>query len=96
MGSTSQQSTKKDEGFDITLERGLSPSDLTNFLIANDITTPATRTAIISAMKEAGILSLDKNREYQIDRRGIYFASAYQFFEENDIELSIDLKKKIN
>jgi len=82
------------EGFDISLERGLTPSQLTDFLIDNDITTPATKTAILSAMKEAGIVSLDKNRKYQLDRRGIYFASAFEFFDENEIETSIELKKE--
>ena len=84
-----------DEGFDISIEKGLSPLDLTKYLVENDITTPATRTAIISAMKEAGVLSLDKDRKYQLDRRGIYFAGAYGFLAKHKIETSIELKKKI-
>ena len=62
-----EESYYSDEGFDISLEKGLSPLDLTKYLVENDITTPATRTSIISAMKEAGILSLDKDRKYQLD-----------------------------
>lgn len=46
-------------------------------------------------MKEAGIISLDKNRKYQLDRRGIYLAAGYKYFEETGIETIIKLKTKL-
>lgn len=78
------------EEFDITVaDRGISPEDLTMFLIKNDIGTPATRTAQLNRLKNAGIIQLVGDR-YLVDSRGLYFVSATQLLEEKDIPLVLD------
>lgn len=78
------------EEFDITVaDRGITPEDLTVFLINNNIGTPATRTAQLNRLKNAGIIQLVGER-YLVDSRGLYFVSATQLLEEKDIPLVLD------
>lgn len=86
-----------DDEFDIVIaNRGISPENLTEKLITNHIGTPATRTAQLSRLKNAGVIQLVKDR-YLVDTRGLYFVSATQLLEEKDIPLvlnQIELVKK--
>ena len=90
-----EQQSYSDLEFDISIITGISPIELTTYLTTNDIATPATRTSILSSLRQAGIITLSKDRTYKLDTRGLYFASGYDYLLENNIA-GIDLKRKIS
>lgn len=84
-----------DKEFDIKLgERGLSPEELTVYLIDNEIGTPATRTAQLSRLRNAGVVNLKKDK-YLIDSRGLYFTAATIVFDTKEIPTILDQIKKV-
>ncbi len=60
---------------------GTTPSDLIKYLNRNNISTPATRTAQLAELKQAGIITLI-DKHYVIDKRGIAFKAAYDYYNE--------------
>lgn len=84
-----------DKEFDIKLgERGISPEELTVYLIKNEIGTPATRTAQLSRLRNAGVINLKKDK-YLVDSRGLYFAAATIVFDAKVIPTIIDQIKQV-
>ncbi|MBA7500244.1 hypothetical protein ES704_02999 [subsurface metagenome] len=87
--------TYNDEEMNITVRtEGKTRENITDYLISEKIATPATRTVMLSQMKQAGIISV-KDSLYQLDTRGIIFASAYEVLKQKSFT-AIDLKRKLD
>ncbi|MFX0172350.1 MAG: hypothetical protein ACFE9L_10545 [Candidatus Hodarchaeota archaeon] len=79
--------------FDIKIKRaGVSPSMLIHELNDKNISTPATKTAQLTELKQAGIISL-VDKTYILDKRGITFKAAYDFYKEYSFD-AIYLKQE--
>jgi len=74
--------------------RGRKKEELTDYLIKNNIGTPATRTSMLRELKEAGIVS-KQDDIYQLDTRGLIFASSYEVLKKRSFT-AIELKRKID
>ena len=83
-----------EDKFDIAIKReGTTPAMLIKYLNANNISTPATRTAQLTELKQAGIISL-VDKHYILDKRGITFKAAYDYYSEYSFN-AIDLNNRI-
>ncbi|MHA2243895.1 MAG: hypothetical protein ACXADY_02910 [Candidatus Hodarchaeales archaeon] len=83
-----------EDQFDIKIRRkGTTPSDLIKYLNRNNISTPATRTAQLAELKQAGIITLI-DKHYVLDKRGIAFKAAYDYYNEYSFN-AIDLNNRI-
>lgn len=83
-----------DEQFDIHVRReGTTPSLLIHKLNDRNISTPATRTAQLAELKQAGIVSL-VNKQYVLDKRGVAFKAGYDYHREYSFD-AIELNKQI-
>lgn len=87
--------TYHDAEMNITVRlEGQTKEDITDYLISENIATPATRTVMLSQMKQAGIISV-KDSVYQLDTRGLIFAGAYEVLNEKSFT-AIELKRKLD
>lgn len=81
-----------DDQFDIRLgeKRGITPESLTVYLTKNKIGTPATRTAQLARLKNAGMITLQNDR-YVLDQRALYLVSAHKVLDELQLLEQYDL-----
>lgn len=90
-----EQAKFSDKEFDIEIaKRGITPERLTNYLTTERIGTPATRTAELSRLKQAGIISLKEGR-YILDQRGLYLVATLRVLEEENVPTAKQLTVKI-
>ncbi len=83
-----------DDQLDIDVKKqGKTPQELTEFVIKNNINTPATRTLQLAELKQSGVVSL-VNGVYQLDKRGITMKAAHTWNGKNSFD-GIKLKQKI-
>lgn len=84
---------------DLSVEKkGKNPEELTQFLIENEIGTPATRTQLLAELRRAGIIttSIQNNeRIYRLDQRGLYMASAYDYLLQNPKSKTTELGRRV-
>ncbi len=84
------------EQIDIDIEmKGITDELLTNFLITNEIGTPATRSILLKQLRESGVVSKQQNNTYVLDGRGIVLAGSYEVMKNNEW-VTFDLKKQIS
>ncbi|MCH8907635.1 MAG: hypothetical protein IH840_11140 [Candidatus Heimdallarchaeota archaeon] len=62
----------------------------------NKVNKPATRTRQLAQLKDAGIITLQSDGTYLIDKRGLIMVGANEFYKENKSFNSIDLKREIS
>ncbi len=83
-----------EDQFDIKIRReGRTPAILIKYLNENNISTPATRTAQLAELKQAGIITLI-DKHYVVDKKGIAFKAAYDYYTEYSFN-AIDLNNRI-
>ena len=81
--------------FDISLKSGVTPVELTEYLIDYEIATPATRTSTLASLREAGIIELARDRTYTLDTRGLILAAAYSYLQNDSSMSGLDIKRKL-
>jgi hypothetical protein len=76
------------------VENGMTRTQMMEFLISNEIGKPATRSAQLARLAEAGVVIKGKDDLYILDARGIILASAYQVLQEKD-GLTVPMQAKM-
>ena len=82
--------------FDIEIKKKtLDENEMLAWLVDNNVGTPATRSAQIERLRNAGIIVF-REGNYVIDRRGYYMVAAHNVMTREEVPLVKDLLKQVD